>query len=98
MRGLVEALLFTSQKPIDIKDLARSAGIDKPRARELIEQLQKSYEGRGLCIEEIAGGFVMRSSPRYAPYIHKILALKPVRLSRSRLPPPPQLCEEPPLR
>jgi segregation and condensation protein B len=85
LRGLVEALLFTSQKPIDIKDLARSAGIDKPRARELIEQLQKSYEGRGLCIEEIAGGFVMRSSPRYAPYIHKILALKPVRLSRAQL-------------
>jgi segregation and condensation protein B len=85
LRGLVEALLFTSQKPIDVKDLARSAGIDKPRARELIEQLRASYDGRGLCIEEVAGGFVMRSSPRYAPYIHKILALKPVRLSRAQL-------------
>ncbi|HWO09631.1 MAG TPA: SMC-Scp complex subunit ScpB [Polyangiaceae bacterium] len=85
LRGLVEALLFTSQKPIDVKDLARSAGIDKPRARELIEQLRASYEGRGLCIEEVAGGFVMRSSPRYAPYIHRILALKPVRLSRAQL-------------
>jgi len=85
LRGLVEALLFTSQKPIDVKDLARSAGIDKPRARELIEQLRKTYEGRGLCIEEVAGGFVMRSSPRYAPYIHRILALKPVRLSRAQL-------------
>jgi segregation and condensation protein B len=85
LRGLVEALLFTSQKPVDLKDLARSAGIDKPRARELVEQLQRSYDGRGLCIEEIAGGFVMRSAPRYAPYIQKILALRPVRLSRAQL-------------
>jgi segregation and condensation protein B len=85
LRGLVEALLFTSQKPLDLKDVARSAGIDKPRARELLEQLQRSYEGHGLCIEEVAGGFVMRSSPRYAPYIQKILAMRPVRLSRAQL-------------
>jgi segregation and condensation protein B len=85
LRGLIEALLFTSQKPLDLKDLARSAGIDKPRAKELIEQLMASYEGRGLCVEQVAGGFVMRSSPRYAPYIQKILALRPVRLSRAQL-------------
>jgi segregation and condensation protein B len=85
LRGLIEALLFTSQKPLDLKDLARSAGIDKPRAKELIEQLMASYEGRGLCVEQVAGGFVMRSAPRYAPYIQKILALRPVRLSRAQL-------------
>jgi segregation and condensation protein B len=85
LRGLVEALLFTSQKPLDIKDLARTAGIDKPRAKELVEQLQRSYEGGGLCIEEVAGGFVMRSAPRYAPHIQKILSLRPVRLSRAQL-------------
>jgi segregation and condensation protein B len=85
LRGLVEALLFTSQKPLDLKDIARSAGVDRPRAKELVEQLVQIYEGRGLCIEEVAGGFVMRSSARYAPYIQKILALRPVRLSRAQL-------------
>jgi segregation and condensation protein B len=85
LRGLIEALLFTSQKPLELKDLARSAGIDKPRAKELIEQLMASYDGRGLCVEQVAGGFVMRSAPRYAPYIQKILALRPVRLSRAQL-------------
>ena len=85
LRGLLEALLFTSQKPIDLKDLARSAGVDRPRAKELLDQLMASYEGRGLCIEQVAGGFVMRSSPRYAPYIQKVLALRPVRLSRAQL-------------
>jgi segregation and condensation protein B len=83
--GLIEALLFTSQKPLALKDIARSAGVDRPRAQELLERLMQSYERRGLSIEEVAGGFVMRSSARYAPYIQKLLALRPIRLSRAQL-------------
>jgi segregation and condensation protein B len=83
--GLIEALLFTSQKPLALKDIARSAGVDRPRAQELLERLVQSYDRRGLCIEEVAGGFVMRSSARYAPYIQKLLALRPIRLSRAQL-------------
>ncbi len=85
LSGLIEALLFTSQKPLALKDIARSAGIDRPRAKELVDQLVRNYAPRGLCIEEVAGGFVMRSSPRYAPYIQKLLALRPIRLSRAQL-------------
>ena len=85
LSGLIEALLFTSQKPLALKDIARSAGIDRPRAKELVDQLVRSYAPRGLCIEEVAGGFVMRSSARYAPYVQKLLALRPIRLSRAQL-------------
>jgi segregation and condensation protein B len=85
LTGLIEALLFTSQRPLPLKDLARSAGIDRPRAQELVTALALSYAPRGLCIDEVAGGFVMRSSPRYAPYIQKVLSLRPIRLSRAQL-------------
>jgi segregation and condensation protein B len=85
LRGLIEALLFTSQRPLALKDIARSAGLDRQRAQELLEQLIRDYAPRGLCIEEVAGGFVMRSSARYAPYIQKLLALRPIRLSRAQL-------------
>jgi segregation and condensation protein B len=85
LRGLIEALLFTSQRPLALKDIARSAGLDRPRAQELLDQLIQDYAPRGLCIEEVAGGFVMRSSARYAPYIQKLLALRPIRLSRAQL-------------
>jgi segregation and condensation protein B len=83
--GLIEALLFTSQKPLPLKDLARSAGIDRPRARELVERLMRNYAPRGINIEEVAGGYVLRSSARYAPQIQKFLSLRPVRLSRAQL-------------
>ncbi|HEU4578899.1 MAG TPA: SMC-Scp complex subunit ScpB [Polyangiaceae bacterium] len=83
--GMIEALLFTSQKPLPLKDLARSAGIDRPRARELVERLMRSYAPRGINIDEVAGGYVLRSSPRYAPQIQKFLSLRPVRLSRAQL-------------
>ncbi|MEY2936330.1 MAG: hypothetical protein RL033_7079 [Pseudomonadota bacterium] len=85
LSGLIEALLFTSQKPLELKEIARSAGIDRPRARELLERLGRHYSARGIVIDEVAGGYVLRSSPRYAPQIQKFLALRPVRLSRAQL-------------
>jgi segregation and condensation protein B len=85
LTGLIEALLFTSQKPLPLKELARVAGIDRPRARELVEKLSRSYATRGVCVEEVAGGYAMRSSPRYAPHVQKFLALRPIRLSRAQL-------------
>jgi segregation and condensation protein B len=83
--GLIEALLFSSDRPMPAKEIARSAGIDRRRAEELVAVLRQRHEHGGLCIEEVAGGYVMRSSPRYAVYIQKLLALRPVRLSRAQL-------------
>jgi segregation and condensation protein B len=85
LEGLIEALLFSSDRPMPAKELARAAGIDRRRAEELVAGLKQRYESGGLTIEEVAGGYVMRSSPRYASYIQKLLALRPVRLSRAQL-------------
>ena len=52
--GLIEALLFTSQKPLALKDIARSAGVDRPRAQELLEQLMRSY-GRARSLHRGSG-------------------------------------------
>src|SRR6185295_1992088 len=35
LKGLLEALLFVSDRPLEIKDLARAAKIDKKRVEEL---------------------------------------------------------------
>jgi segregation and condensation protein B len=37
---------------------------------------------RGIVIEEVAGGFQMRTPKEYATYVRKLLATKPPRLSR----------------
>lgn len=85
LKGILEALLFSSDKPLSGRELARAARIDKKRTLQLLLELRKEYKHRGVNIAEISGGFVLRSNPTYGAYVQKALALRPVRLSRAQL-------------
>jgi segregation and condensation protein B len=85
LKGILEALLFSSDKPLSGRELARAARIDKKRTLQLLLELRKEYRHRGVNIAEISGGFVLRSNPTYGAYVQKALALRPVRLSRAQL-------------
>src|SRR5687768_10184521 len=80
LKGLLEALLFVADHPVELKELARAARIDKKRTEEILGMLRDEYKARGLCIEEVAEGFAFRSNPRYAGYVRNFLAQRPVRL------------------
>jgi segregation and condensation protein B len=85
LKGLIEAVLFVSDHPLELKDVARAARIDRARALELLEELVRDYEGRGIRLELVAGGYAFRSSSEYAERVRQYLALRPVRLSRAQL-------------
>jgi segregation and condensation protein B len=85
LKGLIEAVLFVSDHPLELKDVARAARIDRARAQELLDELVRDYEGRGIRLELVAGGYAFRSSPEYAERVRQYLALRPVRLSRAQL-------------
>jgi segregation and condensation protein B len=85
LKGLIEALLFVSDRPLEVKEVARAARIDRGRAAELLEELKGDYRGRGIRLEEIGGGFSSRSSPTFATQVRDYLSLRPVRLSRAQL-------------
>jgi segregation and condensation protein B len=85
LKGLLEVLLFVSDHPLTLKELARAAKIDRQRAQELVEELRQERLGRGIRLEDVGGGFVFRSSPVYAQYVRNFLAQRPVRLSRAQL-------------
>jgi segregation and condensation protein B len=85
LKGLIEALLFSSEKPLSLRELARAARLDKKRATDLLKEVTRDYRKRGMHVVEIAGGYGFRSSPVYAPYVQKLLSLRPVRLSRAQL-------------
>jgi segregation and condensation protein B len=85
LKGLIEAILFVSDKPLDLKELARAAKIDRKRTQELLDELRAEYRSRGITIEEVAGGFSFRSSPQYSTYVRGFLAHRPVRLTRAQL-------------
>ncbi|HTM45999.1 MAG TPA: SMC-Scp complex subunit ScpB [Polyangiaceae bacterium] len=83
--GLLEALIFCTDHPVDLKELARAAGLDRKRTTELLQALMARNEERGLRIEHVAEGYCIRTHPRYAEAVRKLLASRPVRLSRAQL-------------
>jgi segregation and condensation protein B len=86
--AVVEALLFASSKPLSLDVLTEASGIEKPALREILTRLQEEYASgkRGFSLEEVAGGFQLRSDPAYSEQIGKLFAAKSRRrMTRSSL-------------
>lgn len=85
LKGLIEAILFVTDRPLSIKEIARAAKIDKKRATELLSELRQDYAARGMQIHEVAGGYCFRSSATYGSFVRNFLSQRPIRLSRAQL-------------
>lgn len=88
LKAILEALLFAAGEPVSLHRLA--AVIDTVAKEEItsaISALDAEYAmgGRGLTIEEVAGGYQLRTRKELAPQVRKLLETKPPRLSRSLL-------------
>lgn len=74
IRNAIEALLFTSDKPVLIEQIKNVFEELAPSAiREILELLKSDYEQnkRGIRLEEVAGGFQLVTATEYAPFIKK---------------------------
>ncbi|MDQ6959335.1 MAG: SMC-Scp complex subunit ScpB [Mariprofundaceae bacterium] len=82
----IEALVFASDEPVSIQKLrdllegAASADI-----RQALSELQAHYNGRGIHLREVAGGWQFRSAPEFASIVQQLWKTRPPRLSRSML-------------
>jgi segregation and condensation protein B len=85
LRGLVEALVFASDSPITPKELAKLASAPQKLVKELLAELKTDYSTRGMHLDEVAGGWVFRTSPQYAPFVRDLTKQKPVRLTRAQV-------------
>ncbi len=85
LKGLLEALVFASDKPIKSGELAKSAAAHAKLVKELLGELKAEYHERGIQLDEVAGGWVFRTSAAYAPFIRDMTKQKPVRLTRAQV-------------
>lgn len=85
LRGLVEALVFASDSPIKPSELAKLASAPAKLVKELLGELKQEYATRGIHLDEVANGWVFRTSAQYAPFIRDLTKQKPVRLSRAQV-------------
>jgi len=72
MKSAVEALLFISDKPVEIDQIKEALEtVETGEIRRAIQKLKKDYDecDRGMIIAEIAGGFQMLTNPQYAEYV-----------------------------
>jgi segregation and condensation protein B len=85
LRGLLEALVFASDKPLKTAELARLASARRKQVVELMEELRADFAPRGVVLDEVAGGWLFRTSAKYAPFVRDLAGEKPVRLTRAQV-------------
>ena len=85
LKGLVEALVFATDKPIKVGELARLADAAPKLIRSLLADLAEEYKPRGIHLAEVAGGYLFRTNVRYGSFVRELTQQKPIRLSRAQL-------------
>jgi len=84
----LESLLFAAAEPVALSQLVT---VLETVARDYIKKalgaMAVAYAGggRGIVLEEVAGGYQLRTPKEHALYVRKLLAAKPPRLSRPLL-------------
>ena len=86
--AILEALLFVAEEPLPLPKLQEVLADGQPSQteaalRELSLRLEE--DGRGLMVQEVAGGFRLTTRPETHAWVQKLQQVKPARLSRPAL-------------
>lgn len=86
MVSIVESLLFVADRPLGVREIRKV--LKEPSKNQVqlaIRSLIATTQERGVRLAKVAGGFCFRTHPENAQWVQKMLAAKPVRLSRAQL-------------
>jgi len=88
LKAILESLLFAAGEPVALAQLANALdNVPRETIRKALAEMAAEYAsgGRGVILEEIAGGYQLRTPREHALYVRRLLAAKPPRLSRPLL-------------
>jgi len=86
MESIIESLLFASDKVLGLTDLKRLLGErDGKKITAALEALIDRRKGSGIEVIRLANGWHLRTNPEHARWVSKLLAGKPMRLSRAMM-------------
>jgi segregation and condensation protein B len=88
IKHIIESLLFVAEEPLTvdrIKSILTHA--ETAEIRSAAAELSAEYEKRqgGFYLDEVAGGYQIRTRPEYTEWIKKLIQPKPLRLSKPAL-------------
>ena len=88
IKYIIESLLFVADEPLTVDRLKKILDpAESGDIREAMAELTAEYESRGggFYLDEVAGGYQIRTRPQYTDWIKKLIQPKPLRLSKAAL-------------
>ena len=88
VKYIIESLLFVAEGPLTIDDMKKALfHAETDEIREALNQLREDYEIRkgGFHLNEVAGGYQLRTRTEYNEFIKRLLQTKPLRMSKAAL-------------
>ena len=86
LQSVVESILFATDKPqtaAAIKSAFSGFSLTVAEVREAIKALNEGYEdaARGIFVEEVSGGYQLRTKPENMQFLKKMVKKRPFKLS-----------------
>ena len=86
MESIIESLLFASDKVLGLAEIRRLLGErDGKKVTAAVEALLERRRGSGIEVVRLANGWHLRTNPEHARWVSKLLAGRPMRLSRAMM-------------
>lgn len=86
IRNAIECLLLARGGPVRLAELRKVLEVDEAEIRATLAALQVEYVGRGLQIQEIAGGYQLCTRSEYGQHVQRLLRLSELEpLTRATL-------------
>lgn len=75
LKRAAECVLLVSGGPVSLDQIREILAAPPHVVRDVLTDLQQEYAGRGLQIQEVAGGYHLCTRPEFAPYVQRFLRL-----------------------
>lgn len=73
LKTILESLLFITKRPVTPEELAHVIGVDASLVEKSLYELLVEYEGKGVNIVKIAGGYQMVTKPDNASFVDRLI-------------------------
>lgn len=82
---VLEAAILTSAEPLPLSELKKlsDVSLDNAQLEDLLADLAKDWQGRGVELTRVASGWRFRTQPHMQMYLDRLNPQKPPRYSRA---------------
>ena len=86
---IIEALLFSSSRPLSEKEILSAFDLRSPptssEIKEALKSIQEKYSENSIELVKVASGYRLRIRQEYSPWVAKLWEAKPQKYSRALL-------------